>query len=46
MMTFWFVAGFLACQPGDKPGAKESDNQTNQRAGDGEPKGNCLSQWK
>jgi hypothetical protein len=41
-----FIMALLVGQPGDKPGAKESKYDSDQRAGDGEPKRNSLAQRK
>jgi hypothetical protein len=37
-----FLAGCLGRQPGDEPGAEESEHYSNEGAGNGEPEWNRL----
>ena len=41
-LSITFPAGRLGRQPGDEPGAEESEHYSNQRAGNGEPEWNRL----
>jgi len=41
-LSITFLAGCLGRQPGDEPGAEESDHYSNEGAGNGEPEWNRL----